>query len=100
MIDVQVSVIPIGTDSTSISNYVAESEKVLNKYPNLRHKLTAMSTEIEGNDIDEILSAVKEMHAAQLDKGVKRVQTSLRIDERRDKESTLSQKVASVKSKM
>ena len=100
MIDVEVSITPIGTGSTSLSDYIAESEKVLNKYPHLSHKLTGMATEIEGKDIDEIFSAIKEMHLAQINKGVNRVQTSIRIDDRRDKQSTLSDKVASVKSKV
>lgn len=100
MINAEISVTPVGTCSTSMSEYIAESEKVLEQYPDLSYKLTAMATEIEGNDIDEIFEALKEMHLAQISMGAQRVQTSIRIDDRRDKESSLSQKVTSVQSKI
>ena len=100
MIDVEVSIVPVGTGTTSISDFVAESEKVLKKYSDLKYKITAMSTEIEGKDIDEIFDAIKEMHLAQINKGAKRVETSIRIDDRRDKECTFSEKIASVHSKI
>ncbi|MFH0702116.1 MAG: MTH1187 family thiamine-binding protein [bacterium] len=100
MIDVEISVVPIGTNTTSISEFVAESEKVLKKYPDLSYKLTAMSTEIEGRNINEIFDALKEMHLAQINKGAKRVQTSINIDDRRDKEYTFTEKVLSVRSKL
>jgi len=100
MIDVEISVTPVGTCSTSISDFVAASEKALEDYPDLHRKITGMATEFEGNDIDEIFKALKEMHMAQINSGAKRVISSIRIDDRRDKECTLSSKIASVQSKI
>lgn len=100
MIDVAIAVTPLGTDSTSISDYVAESEKVLNKYPNISHKMNGMDTEIEFNDINQAFDVLKEMHLAQIQKGAQRVTTNIRIDDRRDRNNTLNDKVSSVESKM
>lgn len=58
-----------------------------------------MSTILEG-DMDEIIKAVKAMHEVPFKMGTLRVSTTLRIDDRRDKESTMTGKVASVKEKL
>lgn len=100
MIVAEIAVVPVGTGSSSISDYIAKSERVLKKHPNLNYKLTAMSTEIESKNIDEIFEVLKEMHLAQLNNGAVRVNTTIRIDDRRDKDNTLSEKVCSVKSKL
>ena len=100
MYDVEISIIPIGTSSTSISDYVAQSEKVLDNYPNLNYNINGMATEIQSDNIDDIFNAAKEMHLAQIKMGAKRVQTSIKVDDRRDKESSIPEKVSSVKSKI
>lgn len=100
MINAEVSIVPIGTASTSVSDYVAESEKALKKHDNINYSITGMGTQLEGESIDEILNAIKDMHDAQINKGAKRVYTIIKIDDRKDKNSTLSQKVASVTSKI
>ncbi|OGI28150.1 MAG: hypothetical protein A2287_04045 [Candidatus Melainabacteria bacterium RIFOXYA12_FULL_32_12] len=100
MIEVEVAITPIGTGSTSTSDFIAESEKVLKKYPNLNHKLTAMATEIEGSDLNEVFEAIKEMHLSQFKKGAKRIDTTIVIDDRRDKNTNLSEMVESVFKKM
>jgi len=97
---IEVSVVPLGTGSPSVSRYVAEAEKVLQGEKDIKYELTAMGTIIEG-DLDTLLNLVKKMHRRVLDTaGVMRVVTTLRIDERRDKESSISGKVASVKRKL
>ena len=97
---VEVSVVPLGTGTPSVSRYVAEAEKVLQGEKDIKYELTAMGTIIEG-DLDTLLALVKKMHRRVLDTaGVMRVVTTLKIDERRDKESSISGKVASVKRKL
>lgn len=100
MIDVEVSIVPIGTSSTSISDFVAESEKVLVRYPEFDYRINGIGTEIEANNIDEVFNLIKEMHQAQINKGAQRLQTSIRIDDRRDKESNVNEKITSLVSKM
>jgi len=95
----EVTVVPLGTASTSLSAYVAEVEKVLKNFPALKSLLTPMSTIMEG-DMDNVLDAIKAMHEAPFRMGALRVSTTLRIDDRRDKPITMEGKLAAVKSKM
>jgi len=95
----EVTVVPLGTASTSLSAYVAAVEEVLNKFPRLKTLLTPMSTILEG-EADDVLAAVKAMHEVPFRMGAMRVSTTLRIDDRRDKPLTMAGKVAAVKSKL
>jgi len=95
---VEVTIVPLGTGSTSLSRYVAEVENVLGKYSDLKSELTPMSTIIEG-DLGRILEAVREMHETPFQNGVERVSTRISIDDRRDKKASMNSKIKSVKSK-
>jgi len=95
----EVTVVPLGTASASLSSFVAEAEKVLKKFPALKSLLTPMSTILEG-ELADVLAAVRAMHETPFQNGALRVSTTLRIDDRRDKEITMAGKVASVKSKL
>ncbi len=91
---------PIGTDKTSISEYIAAAESILRKYPALETRLNPMSTTIVG-DLDTVLEVVKQMHEAPFSLGAKRVSTSIRIDERREGgHESLSERIESVQSKI
>lgn len=96
---VQVTVVPLGTGSTSLSSYVAGVEKVLAKYEHIKTMLTPMATILEG-DLDEILTAVREMHETPFLNGAKRVSTRIGIDDRRDKTLSMTGKMEAVKSKL
>lgn len=91
----KVSIIPVGTGSPSLSGHVARAVKVLRQEKNLKYELTSMGTIIEG-DLDNILSVIKKMHRAALAEGVVRVVTTIEIDDRQDRPSTMSSKVESV----
>ncbi len=95
----EITVVPLGTSSTSLSEYVAETEKVLLKYPEIKSLLSPMSTILEG-DLQLILKAVTEMHEAPFLSGAKRVSTRISIDDRRDKDASMEKKVESVRSKI
>ena len=95
---VEVAVAPIGTETPSLSRYVAKCENVLEKYKDLKHKLTPMATVIEG-DLTRILEAIKEMHKVPFKLGVKRVVTHITIDKRIDKKLNMKGKNGSVKKK-
>jgi len=97
---VEFSVVPIGTESTSVSKYVVEAVKTLKKYGNLRFQVTPMDTVIEGNDLSKILEAILEAHEAVFKAGAQRVITSIKIDDRRDKKETMDYKVKAVKEKI
>lgn len=95
---VEVSVVPLGTARTSLSNEVARAVAVL-QASGLSYELTAMGTIIYG-DLDKILETVRAMHESCFQSGVQRVLTQIKIDDRRDRASTPQEKVRSVLGKM
>lgn len=95
----EITIVPLGTETTSLSQYVADIEKVLKKYADLKSELTPMSTVIEGN-LDRILEAAREMHETPFLNGAKRVSTRLSLDDRRDKDASMKTKLESVISKL
>ncbi|RJP60839.1 MAG: thiamine-binding protein [Deltaproteobacteria bacterium] len=95
---VEVSIVPIGVPNTSLSEYVANALKVL-KNSGLKYDLTSMGTIIEG-ELDGIFGIIREMHETPFKKGVMRVVTTVKIDDRRDKPATSETKVESVVKKM
>ncbi len=96
---IDISVVPVGTQSPSVSKYVAGAVKILQNEPGIKYELTAMNTIIEG-DLDKLLMLARRMHRSAFDAGAKRVVTTLRIDERRDKPLTIEGKVKAVKEKL
>ena len=97
---VEISVVPLGTGSTSLSPYVAACEKELKEHSgDLKYELTAMGTIIEG-DLDQILQLVRRLHEVPFKSGAERVSTSIKIDDRRDKSGSIKQKVQSVEDKL
>ncbi len=96
---VQVSIVPLGTKTTSLSKYVARAVKVLQGQKSVSYKLTPMGTVLEG-DLDKVLSMVRQMHESVFEEGVQRVVTIVNIDDRRDKRATMKSKISSVESKL
>ena len=96
---VEVVVVPLGTGTPSLSRYVANVEKVLDNYKELKHILTPMSTVVEG-DLDTILKAIREMHEVPFSMGIQRVATRIHIDDRRDRKLTMEGKLQAVKQKL
>ncbi len=95
MIIAEITVIPIGTKTPGVGKYVAKAVDVLKKL-GLKPELTAMSTIFEAEDISVILNAFEAVHESVFEQGADRVVTTLRIDERRDKEGSIKQKMRSV----
>jgi len=91
----EISIVPIGTGKTSLSSYVAHAVKILRE-EGVNYQLTAMGTIIEG-DIDNLIRLVIKMHKAVFTSDVNRVLTTIKIDDRRDKAATITDKVEAVK---
>lgn len=97
---VEVTIVPLGTGTPSVSRYVAEVHKVLQQASEpIHYQLTPMSTIIEG-ELDDLFAVIRRMHEVPFAKGAERVSTSIRIDERRDKPSTMASKLKSVEEKL
>jgi len=95
----EVSVVPLGTKSPSVSQYVARAIKVLEKEKDMKYETTAMGTIMEG-DLDRILAVVKKMHEGVFGEGVVRAITTVKIDDRRDKAQSVMSKLDSLRKKL
>jgi uncharacterized protein (TIGR00106 family) len=94
----EISIVPLGTKTPSVSKYVAGAIKILKK-EKVKYTLTAMGTIIEA-DLERILKLAQKMHESVFKKGTVRVVTTIKIDDRRDKALSLEGKIKSVKSKL
>lgn len=98
MVVAEVTVIPVGTRSPSLSKYVARALDKL-KDSDLEYELTPTGTILEG-DLTEVIEMAKKMHSSVFGEGIERVVTEIRIDERRDADLTMAGKKKSVGRKM
>ena len=92
----ELAIIPIGTGDAGVSQYVAACLDILEGRKDLSYQLTPMGTVIEGS-LDVVLEVTRQMHEVPFEKGASRVITTLKVDERRDKPSTMAGKVESVR---
>jgi uncharacterized protein (TIGR00106 family) len=95
MATADLTVIALGRADASASTYIAEIQRRLAAQDRVRYLMHAMGTSLEGTTAD-ILAVVGELHAVPFELGIPRVYTVLKLDERRDREQTLADKVASV----
>jgi len=93
----ELSIIPIGTKSTSLSSYVAACLKVLQD-SGLTYEVHGMGTIIEGA-LKDLFEVMLKMHEVPFEAGALRVVTSIKIDDRRDKETSAKEKVKAVMTK-
>lgn len=91
----EVSVIPVGTGSTGLSHFVAACLDAIEGKKSISYQLTPMGTVLEGS-LQDVLEAIRAMHEAPFGRGASRVVTLIKIDDRRDKKSTMAGKIESV----
>ena len=92
---VEVSIVPLGTASPSVSKHVARVIRVLQETTDVKYDLTSMGTIIEG-DLDTIMAVVRKMHEIAFSDEVMRVVTTIKIDDRRDKPLSMKGKLDSL----
>ena len=96
---IDISVVPVGTGSASVSEFVAGAVNIVRNEAGIKYRLTPMNTVIEG-DLEQLLSLAKKMHDSAFSAGAARVVTTIRIDERRDKPLTMEGKLQAVENKL
>jgi uncharacterized protein (TIGR00106 family) len=96
MATAEITVLALGRADVSASPYVAEIQRRLAAQTRVRYELHAMGTSLEGST-EDVLAVVAELHRVPFELGAPRVYTVLKLDERRDREQTLDEKVASVR---
>jgi uncharacterized protein (TIGR00106 family) len=94
----EISVIPSGKADPSLGDAVVQVLKVAEKHK-VNYELNAMGTTLEG-DLGTLLRVAQEMHEVCFTLGYPRVQTIIKLDDRRDKDLSMRYKVESVKSKL
>ncbi|MGI9556773.1 MAG: MTH1187 family thiamine-binding protein [Solirubrobacterales bacterium] len=99
MATADITVIGLGRSDPSASEYIAEVQRRLAAQDKVSYRLGPMGTALEGETRD-ILAVAVELHEVPFDLGLPRVYTVLKLDERRDKEQTLDDKVRSVEERL
>ena len=93
---VAVSISPVG-EGASVSRYVTAALRVAREQDRVRVRLDPMFTTLEG-DLDDIFHLVRAMQEAVFEAGAVRVGTVMKIDERRDRDVRMEDKVRTVES--
>ena len=97
----EISIVPVGTGSTSISKEVAAAFDAIRRTKDIKTiKLTAMGTQIEARNMRAILNAIEAAHQAVKSTGAKRIVSTIRIAERLDASRTLEDDVGSVNERL
>ncbi|WAW14397.1 MTH1187 family thiamine-binding protein [Peptostreptococcus equinus] len=96
---VELTVCPLGTGTTSASKYVAGAQEILAGQDEVKYMLNPMGTVMEG-DIDEIFALIRKIQEDVFDKGIERVYSIIKVDDRRDKQASMEQKLASVRKRL
>ena len=100
MATADLTVLALGREGASASEYIAEIQRRLAKQERVRYRMHAMGTALEGAT-EDILAVVGELHAVPFEQGIPRVYTVLKLDERRDRpDQTLADKVKSVEDRL
>ncbi|MFW6110720.1 MAG: MTH1187 family thiamine-binding protein [Thermoproteota archaeon] len=92
---VEFALLPLG-EGISVSEFLAEGLRELDKR-GIEYIITPMGTIFEAEDMGSALELIGEAHEAVFQTGVKRVVTSITIDDRRDVDREMEEKVKSLK---
>lgn len=92
---IEFNIIPLGK-GVSVSKFLRPALKELDKRK-IKYEITPMCTIFEAKDIKEAFDLVRAAHEAVFKAGVKRVVTTVKIDDRRDVNKSMEEKVKSLK---
>ncbi|WP_444685139.1 MTH1187 family thiamine-binding protein [Alkalicoccus luteus] len=90
----EISVVPVGTSSESFQDDVDRAVAVIEQN-GLKYQVTPTSTIVEG-DIDKLFDVAQVIHLNEVKNNAKRVVTTMKIDDRTDKDMTLEGQVNKV----
>jgi uncharacterized protein (TIGR00106 family) len=94
----EISVVPLGLGDPSVGDFIAEVVRYLQQ-EGIPHELTDMGTLMHGHSA-RLLKIAQVLHELPFDRGVNRVLTHITIDDRRDKDVYLGDKIKSVKARL
>jgi uncharacterized protein (TIGR00106 family) len=91
----EIAICPVGTESTEISSYVRECIEIVRSARDIKYEISSMGTNIEG-PLPRVLELMRQMHEIPFTMGAKRVLTTLKIDDRRDRTASIADKLRAV----
>lgn len=94
----QITLIPLGTATPSVGEYVVAAQKFLTQ-EGVPHTLTDMGTIIEGEP-EALFALAARLHNLPFARGAQRVVTQIALDDRRDRKIGLGDKQASVQARL
>jgi uncharacterized protein (TIGR00106 family) len=94
----EISIVPLGLADASVGDFVAQVIKYL-QAEGIPHELTDMGTLIHGHAA-RLLKVAQVLHELPFERGVNRVVTHITLDDRRDKDVHLGDKIKSVKARL
>lgn len=94
----QITIVPLGTGSTSVGDYVAGVQKLLRER-GCTFELTDMGTVVHGT-ISELLQLAVDIHEYPFSCGAQRVVTNIMLDDRRDKQQAIGDKRRAVQGRL
>ncbi len=100
MIHAEISIYPMGTNSTSASFYIAKAIESIQNMQGIRYQINPMGTILESDNIETIYDASKKMMEVVHNLGVNRVEVILKVDSRKDKQVKMEEKLDSIKKQM
>ena len=100
MIHAEISIYPMATKDASVGFYVAKAIESIRGMDGLRYEINPMGTVLESEDMGAIHEATDRMMEVVHNLGVGRVEVVLKIDSRRDRDTSMEEKVESVKRHM
>lgn len=95
----ELTLIPIGTKTTSVSKYIAGALDSIGEVEGLTYELNPMGTTIAHEDLKVLYDVIRRMQESVFDEGADRVYSVIKIDDRRDKDYSFEDKVRSVNEK-
>ena len=84
MITADFAILPVGIESTELKEYVTAAVQVI-KDSGLNYELTAMGTQIEAEDYQQLYSVITKAQEVLFDMGLGRVYSVIKVDDRRDR---------------
>ena len=95
----ELTLIPIGTKTTSVSKYIAGALDSIGEIEGLTCELNAMGTTIAHKDLKVLYDVIRRMQESVFENGADRVYSVVKIDDRHDKNYTFKDKITSVNEK-
>ncbi|PGH02505.1 hypothetical protein AJ79_07618 [Helicocarpus griseus UAMH5409] len=90
--------IPIGTSSPSVSQQIADIQRLVEK-SGVKYVMHSAGTTLEGS-WDAVFGVIGQAHAMLHKQGIVRIQTDVRVGTRTDKVQSMEEKIASVEKLM